>query len=288
MRTVWEYDLCAICVATSLHVKDFQAGKRGKCPNCNGSFRIPDKDASYSVELDNESEIPAVAGKRQAFKQTSKSMDTKTPLKSTDSISMLDLNPNESEPNSIESESDVEPSPRSEFALSMPLVLVNAGDVKWFVRPPSGGQFGPAPSRLLMNWISESRVTADSFLWRQGFAQWRLASELLPELFEKTSQPVDFLQTPTDTSATSPELGLNATSTSRTSAVLKKRKQKRRQQLTMVILLATVSIILLGVLILVLVFQKAIKTPSPEKLVLSCTWDQSCPTLFSIHGENCM
>jgi len=41
--------------------------------------------------------------------------------------------------------------------------------------------------------------------------------------------------------------------------VLRKRAQKRRQQLTMVILLATISIVLLGILIFVLVFQAAKK-----------------------------
>ncbi len=32
-----------------LHVKDFQGGKRGRCPECKGSFRIPQADSEYSL-----------------------------------------------------------------------------------------------------------------------------------------------------------------------------------------------------------------------------------------------
>lgn len=32
-----------------LHVKDFQAGKRGRCPSCAGAFRIPLSDADKSL-----------------------------------------------------------------------------------------------------------------------------------------------------------------------------------------------------------------------------------------------
>jgi hypothetical protein len=55
-------------------------------------------------------------------------------------------------------------------------------EASWYVRPPSGGQYGPAPTGLLEQWISEGRVAASSLIWRDGWPQWRTATEAFPEL----------------------------------------------------------------------------------------------------------
>ena len=55
-------------------------------------------------------------------------------------------------------------------------------EASWYVRPPSGGQYGPAPTSLLEQWISEGRVAASSLIWRDGWPQWRSATEAFPEL----------------------------------------------------------------------------------------------------------
>ncbi|MCA9133129.1 MAG: hypothetical protein KDA45_08235, partial [Planctomycetales bacterium] len=39
---------------SELHVKDFQAGKRGRCPECKGKFRIPTADAEHSIAVEEE------------------------------------------------------------------------------------------------------------------------------------------------------------------------------------------------------------------------------------------
>ncbi len=254
--------VCHLC-SFALHVKDFQAGKRGKCPNCNGSFRIPDKDASYSSALVDSPENPAVAKIRDSFKKVNKTKTTKLAKKSSGSIAItletssattseVRIEPKVSIDSSAPTPSKAESKPIGP-AMAMPAVLTNAVDAKWFVRPPSGGQFGPAPSRMLMNWIAESRVTADSFLWRDGLAQWQLASELVPELFVAEKPAIAPL--PSDRIGQTNEMALSGSPTIRSGAVLKKRMQKRRQQVTAVILLATISLILLSILIFVLVFQ---------------------------------
>ena len=264
--------VCHLC-SFALHVKDFQAGKRGKCPNCNGSFRIPDTDTSYSSALVDSSENPAVAKIRDAFTKEVKTKTTKRSKKSSGSISIAlesssdatsevqmvpkvagDVSANMPS-NAVSKSSGPAVSMPTGPAMAMPTVLANAIDARWFVRPPSGGQFGPASSQMLMNWIAESRVTADSFLWRDGLAQWQLTSELLPELFvpEKSS----IATTSSNTSAQSNEVSLNGSSSIRSAAVLKKRMHKRRQQVRTVILLATISLVLLSILIFVLVFQVA-------------------------------
>ncbi len=276
--------VCHLC-SYALHVKDFQAGKRGKCPNCNGSFRIPSADASYSFALDDGPENPSVMRVREAFqkesqsKKRSPSKNANLEIKASDSVSItIESTPmGSSAPmgstesasvsqaeRSVITETDPKASENSKSQLiKMPEVLASAVDAKWFVRPPSGGQFGPASSALLMNWITESRVTADSFLWREGLAQWQLASLLVPELFS-SPHPVaamamslnEILSADRSEAANiKSDIRLDGQPTIRSGAVLKKRMQKRRQQLTMVILLASVSLILLSILIFVLVFQ---------------------------------
>ena len=284
--------VCHLC-SYALHVKDFQAGKRGKCPNCSGSFRIPFADASYSFALEDGQDNPSVMKVRQAFqkerqsKKRSQSKDANLEITASDSVSItLESTPigsgaaiGSSAPNGSNESASVslaesgvltETDPKDSENLKgesfeMPEVLASAVDAKWFVRPPSGGQFGPASSALLMNWITESRVTADSFLWREGLAQWQLASLLVPELFSSLhSVPAmamslnEILSSDRSEAANAKsDIRLDGKPTIRSGAVLKKRMQKRRQQLTMVILLASVSLILLSILIFVLVFQVA-------------------------------
>jgi len=52
----------------------------------------------------------------------------------------------------------------------------------WYVRPPSGGQYGPASTAELQEWIIQGRVAASALLWRDGWPQWRDASDALPEM----------------------------------------------------------------------------------------------------------
>ena len=56
--------------------------------------------------------------------------------------------------------------------------LAEAPNVVWYVRPPTGGQFGPATSDVMRNWIDEGRVSPDSLVWREGWRDWQEASEV--------------------------------------------------------------------------------------------------------------
>lgn len=52
----------------------------------------------------------------------------------------------------------------------------------WYVRPPGGGQFGPASANLFRQWIREERVTGESWIWRQGWEEWEPAHLHFPDL----------------------------------------------------------------------------------------------------------
>ena len=67
-------------------------------------------------------------------------------------------------------------------------VLSEAPNAVWYVRPPSGGQYGPARGDVMKKWIAEGRVSADSLIWREGWPDWQLAAPLFPSLSKPSSK----------------------------------------------------------------------------------------------------
>jgi hypothetical protein len=66
--------------------------------------------------------------------------------------------------------------------------LSEAGDVVWYVRPPSGGQYGPATAKLMRQWLAEGRISPDTLVWREGWRDWQQASAVFRQLH--TSDPL--------------------------------------------------------------------------------------------------
>ncbi len=258
----------------SLHVKDFQGGKRGRCPECKEPFRIPLQDASHSLALDDSPvnpdamltfSTPSKTAKTSKKSSSAISTETDVPTKtSTDKSTRRKKATAASQKQSNVDPQTLTPIDKNVPALSekeMPAALSASLDAKWFVRPPSGGQFGPASPQLLMEWIAERRVTSDSFLWCEGMPQWQAATDLIPELVSPVTRkpPASLEASMAGSEQTTINVGdvlsLEPTGTIASGLVKKKREQKRRQQLTAVILLGAVSLILFGVLIYVLLFR---------------------------------
>jgi hypothetical protein len=57
----------------------------------------------------------------------------------------------------------------------------------WYVRPASGGQFGPAAGDIMRQWINEGRVAADSLVWQEGWPDWQTAGAVFPQLANNPS-----------------------------------------------------------------------------------------------------
>ena len=70
----------------------------------------------------------------------------------------------------------------------LPIDDVEIPDALWYVRPDSGGQFGPASSVLLRQWKKEGRVGPDAWLWRAGWDNWQPAGSVFPDLAEPAPQ----------------------------------------------------------------------------------------------------
>lgn len=136
---------CNLC-QHSLNIKRELAGKIGVCPKCGGRIRIPSDDSSTSA-----------AGLSRNAIAVEQSVNTIGDNKSTAVAQTVG--------NSLRS----------------PLDEIGP---QWFVRPPAGGQYGPASGETIRTWITENRVTGSTLIWRDGWPQWRAARDSLPELAE--------------------------------------------------------------------------------------------------------
>jgi hypothetical protein len=67
-------------------------------------------------------------------------------------------------------------------AANAPDPIAEAPAAIWYVRPASGGQFGPAAGEVMRQWLTQRRVGADSMLWREGWSDWKKAVVVFPSL----------------------------------------------------------------------------------------------------------
>ncbi len=47
----------------------------------------------------------------------------------------------------------------------------------WYLRSPDGEPSGPVSEQQFSDWISAGQVTASSHIWREGWAEWKLARD---------------------------------------------------------------------------------------------------------------
>ena len=160
-----------------------QASKRGKCPKCQGAFRVPPKDADFSLAIDESASSikPTNLGKPLSPSDSQIAPPTAKPKAPAEPKSQVQAK-TKSPPAST-----LKPAPEANDHPSMPPSLLPLIDSRWYVRPPSGGQYGPATTQMLLDWIAEKRVTADALLWREGLDSWLSARELVPESFGGSS-----------------------------------------------------------------------------------------------------
>ncbi len=135
---------CHAC-GKRLNIKSELAGRRGVCPACSQRFRIPAQDAATSRPIDRKSSGGQPHSQPAVTDGAAPSGDTRgTASRSTGG---------------------------SDFQWG------NA-ETTWYVRPSTGGQFGPADGPTMQQWFREGRVAGDTLLWRDGWTDWRHAESL--------------------------------------------------------------------------------------------------------------
>jgi hypothetical protein len=156
-----------------LNVKEFQAGRTGICPFCGEKMQIPlestrpsskqEQDSpqggAYAVAIDPESVAEAEAQQPLSPGSATRNKGD-SPIFAETRIGTVPADP-----------------------------LAEGGEVVWYVRPSSGGQFGPATPDVMRVWLAEERIGADSLVWREGWRDWQTAADVFPRFSPNQSIP---------------------------------------------------------------------------------------------------
>jgi len=210
-----------------LNVKSFLAGKKGVCPKCGTKVRIP---------------VASEAGLADAeLEETDASQH---PAKSNGSGAVATVRA----PAVSAAPADATSAPEGADGANDP--IAEAPAAIWYVRPPTGGQYGPARGDIMRKWISEGRVSSDSLVWREGWTDWQNAGKLFPSLQAAGSAPA----APTISPIVSTTVPLATRSSSRT-ATRYEAKKRDSSSMAIAILagLGIVCLVLVAVLVIVLV-----------------------------------
>ncbi|MCC9657883.1 DUF4339 domain-containing protein [Rhodopirellula sp. JC737] len=182
---------CHAC-GKRLNIKAELAGRRGVCPECSVRFRIPTVDQEFSNPIEEDSS--GAHAVNSEFGQTSLSDANHEPH-------------HESDDQTVRAQSHVASAggpatierPRVKTSRASANASTNAGaetahespqeqtvesvlgdsTAIWYVRPPSGGQYGPADGPTMQQWITEGRIADAAMLWRDGWPDWKPAGEIL-------------------------------------------------------------------------------------------------------------
>jgi hypothetical protein len=227
-----------------LNVKSFLAGKRGVCPDCGQTFRIPPEGTDDSsvvamplpsrrtgmapAEEDNLAESDfeaavavAAAAVSEPVKGAAEGVVFLPPMPGRDLPSAQargGQSPQVLRAPRLAHQSPVAeapaagiffPAPAAAAAQPGPVTttpqpvpapapppppaptdpIADAPQAVWYVRPPSGGQYGPARGDVMRKWIAEGRVSSDSLVWREGWSDWREAGPLFGSLTTSAAGP---------------------------------------------------------------------------------------------------
>jgi hypothetical protein len=186
---------CHHCEAP-LNVKSELASKRGVCPKCHGKFRIPVETQSYSLRLD-EPKAEASVGVTNLVKGATSAADSRdsgvileeastshssSSTFATPVVTTKGRTPKPSSPTPLPEDRARGDGIRSGSKPVAPAAAtkeaVAAEEPYYFVRPPSGGEYGPATKTTIEEWISQRRVTPDSMVCKLGTDEWLKAKDV--------------------------------------------------------------------------------------------------------------
>ena len=229
-----------------LNLKEFQAGRRARCPACSGRFRVPTASADFSDPLDDQEVQLAAAS--SVSKQTSAGGGT------------FNLRPSSSDPDIGTGRPSVANSGQHAsptLQTPLPAAIREAPQAVWYVRPPGGEQYGPAEGHVFHNWLQDNRISPDSLVWRDGWPQWQSAGDVFDEHFgadwrvvQDTSIAGDALIS--EDTITSPTTDSDATQPTVANVAIIRRKKKQATYGIFIAILAILALVLIGVLISVI------------------------------------
>ncbi|HEY2414694.1 MAG TPA: DUF4339 domain-containing protein [Pirellulaceae bacterium] len=220
-----------------LNVKAFLAGKKGICPKCGTKMLIPTVSEAGLADSESDSDLE-VTDPSQAVKSNGSGAIAAASSAAAGSVAAAPSAP------------AVSAAPATAAASGANDPIAEAPAAIWYVRPPSGGQYGPARGDIMRKWISEGRVSSDSLVWREGWTDWQNAGRLFPTLNESGSnaaaQPA--------VSAVSTTVPLSAKASQRAVSRYETRKHDSNTMAVAILVgLGILCLILIGILVFVVV-----------------------------------
>lgn len=251
-----------------LHVKTFLAGRRGICPHCGTKCTIP---VQSEVDQKRVKPLPAVqptassprslqpqidpgptAERNRGLDATGQLIETEVnDLSQQGARGVIDGVDADEKRRSGNSEmarlgalhvtSNENITPAAQRSAADP--LAEAPQAMWYVRPPSGGQFGPATVDVMRRWIVEGRITEDSLVWREGWTKWQTAQIVLslPSVEAETASDVASPQARSQPSIVVDDESLSV----RKPSHARIRSKSMTMTFTVVIVLGLISVVLL-------------------------------------------
>jgi hypothetical protein len=280
-----------------LNVKSFLAGKRGVCPDCGQTFRIPPEgtDDSGVIAMPLESRRNESTGVNEdnlaeSDFETSVAVAAAAVSEPTQAVAagVLFLPPMPAPqgsaaggpvalvrgpgmpvtavpapngpapaaaeiyfPEPVGAPTPPKPAPAPPAPPTAADPIAEAPNAVWYVRPPSGGQYGPARGDVLRKWIGEGRVSSDSLVWREGWTDWREAALLFPGLVASAGAPAP-VPGPLPGAATVPVIGPKSTATRPADRKPISKRGSNEIAVAALVCLVLVCLILVVVLVIVL------------------------------------
>jgi hypothetical protein len=197
-----------------LNVKEFQAGRRGICPYCGEKILIPTQSSRPSSKEERQARragtqaMAAIASGSPAAPATAVAPPLHHPEVAEEELPLRDPVAAEPSPSVSEGPSandgfqpaqlttPLAPAGIAGVSSTMPDPLADSAEVVWYVRPPTGGQFGPAAPQVIRGWLAEGRISADTLVWREGWRDWLEAGGVFPQLNSVYLDPLAALNIP--------------------------------------------------------------------------------------------
>lgn len=247
-----------------LHVKTELAGRRGICPECQVRFVIPAPEgvnATAAAQATSGSTTAAAEGQPPVVEsQAAQTVAHQADPRRTPAGQAKAAPPDSAAPPD-------NAAPQLQPQATTPAAQASAEVPMWYIRPAVGGQFGPADDAMVQQWTAEGRIGADAYVWRTGWANWRLASEVpahFPQLAGQTvaAAPLDLPNEYNIAAGAPGGPGAVPADVSVATARYQRRKQRSaRGQLLAALVLIVLAAALAGVLFWVI--QTTINEPEP-------------------------
>ena len=177
-----------IAVAQSQSTATKSRSENGRGESSDDRAKLQRKSAPKGESAGRNGKTKATKSKESAKKESAKSDSAKD-----SSIATLTIPTSSKDERSGGASSRTETSDARSTRATPPTITIHATSVDpskvWYVRPRTGGEFGPADGPLMKRWIGEGRVAGDSLVWCEGWEDWKNAALVFPEL-DNNSPPV--------------------------------------------------------------------------------------------------